>query len=129
MNSSYKIAAAVIGSFILGVGAANVLHAQAKPPGFMFAEVDVKDQDGYTKEFLPKAIANTEESSGKLLAGGFNKAISLSGSPPPNRVVLLQFADMDAVKAFNVKERQLQADIGDKYASFRTIGIEGAAQK
>jgi uncharacterized protein (DUF1330 family) len=129
MNSSYKIAAAVVGSFILGVGAANILHAQAKPPGFMFAEVDVKDQDGYTKEFLPKAIANTEGSGGKLLAGGFNKAISLSGSPPPNRVVLLQFTDMDAVKAFNVKERQLQADIGDKYASFRTIGIEGAEQK
>jgi hypothetical protein len=32
-------------------------------------------------------------SGGKYIAGGFNKAIGLSGSPPPNRVVLLQFAD------------------------------------
>jgi uncharacterized protein (DUF1330 family) len=129
MNSTYKIAAAVIGSFILGVGAANVLHAQAKPPGFTFAEIDVKDQDGYTKDFLPKAQASIKESGGKYLAGGFNKAISLSGSPPPNRVVLLQFADIDAVKAFYVKERQLEADVGNKYASFRAIGIEGVAQK
>jgi uncharacterized protein (DUF1330 family) len=129
MNSTYKIAAAVIGSFVLGVGAANVLHAQAKPPGFVLAEIDVKDQDGYTKDFLPKAQANIKESGGKYLAGGFNKAIGFSGSPPPNRVVLLQFADMDAVKAFNVKQRQLQADIGSKYASFRTIGIEGVAPK
>ena len=36
---------------------------------------------------------------------------------------------MDAVKAFNVKQRQLQADVGNKYASFRTIGIEGVEQK
>jgi uncharacterized protein (DUF1330 family) len=129
MNSTYKIAAAVIGSFVLGVGAANVLHAQAKPPGFTFAEIDVKDQDGYTKDFLPKAQAGIKESGGKYLAGGFNKAINLSGARPSNRVVLLQFADIDAVKAFYLKERQLEADVGNKYASFRAIGIEGVAQK
>jgi uncharacterized protein (DUF1330 family) len=129
MNSTYKIAAAVIGSFVLGVGAANVLHAQAKPPGYAWAEIDVKDQDGYTKDFLPKAQASIKESGGKYLAGGFNKAISLSGSPPPNRVVLLEFADIDALKAFEAKESQLEADVGNKYASFRAIGIEGVAQK
>jgi uncharacterized protein (DUF1330 family) len=129
MNSTNKIAAAVIGSFVLGVGAANVLHAQAKPPGFVLAEIDVKDQDGYTKDYLPKAQANIKESGGKYLAGGYNKAISFSGSPPPNRVVLLQFADIDAVKAYNAKQRQLQAEVGKKYASFRAIGIEGVEQK
>jgi uncharacterized protein (DUF1330 family) len=129
MNSTNKIAAAVIGSFVLGVGAADVLHAQAKPPGFVFAEIDVKDQDGYTNDFLPKARANIKESGGKYLAGGFNKTISMSGSPPPNRVVLLQFADMDAVKAYNAKQRQLEAEMGDKYATFRAIGIEGVEQK
>ena len=129
MKSNYKIAAAVIGSFVLGAGAADVLHAQAKPPGFTFAEIDVKDQDGYTKDFLPKAQAGIKESGGQYLAGGFNKAINLSGAPPSNRVVLLQFADIDAVKAFYVKERQLEADVGNKYASFRAIGIEGVAQK
>jgi uncharacterized protein (DUF1330 family) len=129
MTSSYKIAAAVIGSFVLGVGAANVLHAQAKPSGFVLAEIDVKDQDGYTKDFLPKAQANIKETGGKYLGGGFNKAIALTGAAPPNRVVLLQFPDMDAVKAFYVKEGQLEADIGHKYASFRAIGIEGVEQK
>src|SRR5208337_3247035 len=83
MKSNYKIAAAVIGSFVLGVGAASVLHAQAKPPAYTFAEIDVKDQDGYTKDSLPKAQASIKESGGKYLAGGFNKAIGLSGAPPP----------------------------------------------
>ena len=129
MKSNYKIAAAVIGSFVLGVGAASVLHAQAKPPAYTWAEIDVKDQDGYTKDFLPKAQATIKESGGKYLAGGFNKAISLSGSPPPNRVVLLQFPDIDALKAFYVKQKQLEADVGSKYAGFREVAIEGLEQK
>ena len=129
MKSNYKIAAAVIGSFVLGVGAASVLHAQAKPPAYLVAEIDVKDQDGYTKDYLPKAQANIKESGGKYLGGGFNKAISFAGAPPPGRVVLLQFPDMDALKAFYAKEGRLQADVGSKYASFREVGIEGVEQK
>ncbi len=129
MKSNYKISATVIASFVLGAGAVSVLHAQTKLPAFVVAEIDVKDQDGYAKDFLPKAQANIKEHGGKYLAGGLNKAISLSGSPPPNRVVLLQFADMDAVKAFEVKQKQLEADVGNKYASFRAVGIEGVEQK
>jgi uncharacterized protein (DUF1330 family) len=128
MSSTYKIAAVVIGSFVLGVGAANVLHAQVKPSGFVLAEIDVKDQDGYTKDFLPKAQALIKETGDKYLAGGFNKTIALTGAAPPNRVVLLQFPDIDAVKAFYLKEGQLEADVGHKYA-FRAIGIEGVEQK
>jgi len=129
MKSNYKIAAAVIGSFVLGVGAANVLHAQAKPLGYVFVEIDVKDQDGYTKDFLPKAQANIKEFDGKYIAGGFNKTISFAGAPPPNRVVVLQFRDMDTLKAFEDKEGRNVADVGSKYASFRIIGIEGVEQK
>ena len=129
MKSSYKIGGAIIGSFVLGVGVASVLHAQANPPGYTWAEIDVKDQDGYTKDFLPKAQAYIKEAGGKYLAGGFNKAIGLSGSPPPNRVVLVQFPNMDAVKAFYTKEHQLEADVGSKYASFRIVGVEGIEQK
>jgi uncharacterized protein (DUF1330 family) len=129
MKSDYKIATAVLVSFVLGGGAVSVLHAQTKPPAYAFVEIDVKDQDGYTKDFLPKAQANIKEGGGKYIAGGFNKAISMSGSPPPARVVLLQFPDMDTLKAFNVKQRQLEAEFGDKYASFRGVAVEGVEQK
>jgi uncharacterized protein (DUF1330 family) len=129
MNSAWKLAAAVIGGLALGAGAADVLRAQTKPPAFIFVEIDVKDQDGYTKEFLPKAQANIKEAGGKYLAGGFNKATSLSGSPPPDRVVLLQFPDMDAIKAYNAKQQPLEAEVGNKYANFRAIAIEAAAPK
>jgi uncharacterized protein (DUF1330 family) len=129
MKSNYKFAAAVIVSFILGAGAVNVLHAQAKLPAYVVVEIDVKDQDGYTKEFLPKAQALIKEMGGKYLAGGFNKALALTGAKPPNRVVLLQFPDVDAVKVFYDKEGRLEADVGNNYASFRAFGIEGVEQK
>jgi uncharacterized protein (DUF1330 family) len=125
MKSRYKIAAAVIGSFVLGVGAASILHAQTKAPAYVVAEIDVKDQEGYTKDFLPKAQANIKEFGGKYIGGGLNKAIGFIGAPPANRVVLLQFPDMDTVKAFEDKEQRNVTEVGSKYATFRVIGIEG----
>ncbi len=44
-------------------------------------------------------------------------------------MVLLQFPDMDAVKAFYAKNQKLEADVGSKYASFRIIAFEGVEQK
>jgi hypothetical protein len=58
-----------------------------------------------------------------------NKAIGFVGTPPPNRVVLLQFADMDTAKAFEDKQKRIETEVGNKYASFRVIGIEGVEQK
>jgi uncharacterized protein (DUF1330 family) len=129
MKSNRKVAAAMVVSFFLGASAVSILHAQVKLPAYAFVEIDVKDQDAYAKDFLPKAQTNIKEYGGKYLAGGANKAISMSGSPPPNRVVLLQFPDMDTLKAFNAKQSKLEAELGSKYASFRGVGIEGVEQK
>jgi hypothetical protein len=37
---------------MLGAGAIQALHAQAKPPAFVVAEVNVKDRAGYEENFL-----------------------------------------------------------------------------
>ena len=66
---------------------------------------------------------------GKYLAGGFNKTLSLAGTEPPNRVVLLQFANMDAVNAWRKEgEADLENDVGEKYTKFRVYAIEGISQ-
>ena len=127
MKSSFRIGAAVLGSFVLGVGAASVLHAQARLPAYVWAEVDIKDVVGYNNNFLAQARANIRESGGKYLAGNTEDSpnvVGLNGPPPPDRVVLLQFADMEAVKAFYAKQRALEA-VGSKYANFRVVAIEG----
>ena len=99
MYLDLKTTAAVVGSFMLGAGAIRALHAQSKPPAFVVAEVDVKDKAGFEENFLKAARKDISDHGGKYLAGGYNKTMSLVGSEPPNRVVILQFANMDAVKA------------------------------
>ena len=129
MKSNYKIATAVIGSFVLGLGAASVLHAQAKPPAYLLAEVDVKDQDGFNKGFVSKVQADMKEFGGKYLGGGYDQAVGLRGAPPHNRVVLVQFADMDALKTFYDKAKPLETDASKYTGSWRVIAIPGVEQK
>ena len=79
--------------------------------------------------FLKPAQKTIAEHGGKYLAGGFNKTVSLTGSEPPNRVVILQFANMDAVKAWRQEgEADLESNVGNKYAAFRVFAVEGVAQ-
>ena len=103
-------------------------YAQSKPPAYLFAEITVTDGYGYTRDFLPKSQANIKEYGGMYLAGSFNDAISLKGYPPPNRVVILEFPDMDALKEFYLKQGKFEDEVGSKYASFRVIAIQGVEQ-
>ena len=117
-----------MGGFVLGVGASSLLHAQAKPPAFVWAEVDIKDRVGYFGNFVAQAQGNIKESGGKYLADTIHhdnpNVIGLNGPPPPD-VTLLQFADMEAAKAFFAKMGPLQTNVGSKYASFHVVAIEG----
>jgi uncharacterized protein (DUF1330 family) len=79
--------------------------------------------------FCRRRKPTSRNSGGKYIGGGMNKAIGFVGTPPPNRVVLLQFADMDTAKAFEDKQKRIETEVGNKYASFRVIGIEGVEQK
>jgi uncharacterized protein (DUF1330 family) len=98
MHGNLKMTIAIVGSFTLGAGAIQALHAQAKPPAFVVAEVAVKDKAGFEENFLKPTMKDIADHGGKYLAGGYNKTVSLSGAEPPNRVVIVQFANMDAVK-------------------------------
>jgi uncharacterized protein (DUF1330 family) len=129
MKSILKTAAAVACGLVVGGGAIQMLHAQSKPPAFVVAEIVVRDLEGYEMNFLKPAQKTIAEHGGKYLAGGFNKTVTLSGSEPPNRVVILQFANLDAVKAWRQEgEADLENDVGEKYAKFRVYAVEGIAQ-
>jgi hypothetical protein len=81
MKAYYKIAIAMVGSFTLGAAAVQGLHAQAKPPAYAIAEINVKDQDAYAKEFFPLAAKTLQDAGVKyLLRGG--KTVSFQGEAP-----------------------------------------------
>ena len=124
MHAKYKVALALAAGFALGAGAILGLHA-ASPPAYVIGEIAVKDEDGYKKDFLPVAQKAIDDNGGKYIAGGFNKTFSITGQPPANRVVILQFENMDKVKAWRDVARDAQEKIGNKYATFRTFAVGG----
>jgi uncharacterized protein (DUF1330 family) len=126
MKSAFKTTAAIACGLLVGGGAVQLLHAQSKPPAFVVSEIDVKDQKGYDENFLKATRKDISGHGGKYLAGGYNRTVSLIGDPPPNRVVILQFANMDEVKAWQDQgAMDMENTVGSKYAKFRVYAVEG----
>jgi uncharacterized protein (DUF1330 family) len=124
-----EIIAAIACGLLVGGGAIQLLHAQSKPPAFVVAEVAVKDKEGFEKNFLKATQKDITDHGGKYLAGGYNKTVSLTGSEPPNRVVILQFENMDAVKAWREQgAMDMENTVGNKYAAFRIYAVEGVTK-
>ncbi len=129
MKSAWRTTAFVTCGLLVGGGAVQLLHAQTKPPAFVVAEVAVKDKDGFEKNFLEATRKDIADHGGKYLAGGYNKTLSLIGPEPTNRVVILQFPSMDAVKEWRDQgAMDMENTVGSKYASFRIYAVEGASQ-
>ena len=126
MKSALKITATIVCGVLIGGGAVQLLHAQSKPPAFVVSEIAVRDQKGYDENFLKATQKDIANHGGKYLAGGFNKTVSLVGNPPSNRVVILQFPNMDAVKAWRDEgAMDMENTVGSKYAAFRIYAVEG----
>jgi uncharacterized protein (DUF1330 family) len=127
MKAKYTIAAAMAAGFALGAVAVQSLHAQAKPPSYVFVEATVTDNDGYMKEFVPPAAKAIQEGGGKYIVRG-GKTAAFAGSPPPARFVVLQFDSLEKAQAWwDSPGRKAAQDIGDKYALFRIFAAEGFA--
>jgi uncharacterized protein (DUF1330 family) len=125
---NYKIAAALIGSFVLGAGAASVF-AQGTAPSYMVAEINVKDQAVYEASGVVELRDKIKAQGGKLIAGGYNKTEVLDGAPPPNRYLIFQYPDKTtAQKVWSEDIKPWQtSDKVRKVAEFRTWLVEAAA--
>jgi len=128
MRTRYVVALAVSVGFGLGVMTVQTLHAQAKPPIYYVAEIDVSNLDAYTKEYAPKAQALIKASGGRLLAAGQN-VTSIEGAPAKKRVAIQVWDSMEKIQAWrNSAEFKEIRKIGEKYAKFRSFTVEGLPQ-
>ena len=55
MRINYTFTLTFLAGAALGAAGIHGLHAQSKPPAYVIAEVDVADQEGYTKEYLSRS--------------------------------------------------------------------------
>ena len=128
MRTRYAVALAIVVGFGLGAITVQTLHAQAKPPIYYIAEIDVTNLDAYTKEYAPKAQALIKASGGRLLAAG-QKVTSIEGAPPKPRVAVQVWDSMEKIQAWrNSAEFKEIRKVGEKYAKFRSFTIEGLPQ-
>jgi uncharacterized protein (DUF1330 family) len=128
MKTEYTAALAVVAGFGLGAVAVESLHAQAKPPVYYIAEIDVTNQEGYVKEYVPKVQATIKASGGRILAAG-GKVTPIEGAPPKPRVVVQMWDSVEKIQAWrNSKEYKENRKIGDKYAKFRSYAVEAVSQ-
>lgn len=129
MKAKYKIALAMAGSFALGAIAVQTLHAAATPPYYVIGEIQVQNEDGYKNDFLKVVQPKMKESGAVYIAGGFNKAKAWTGSPAANRFIVLKFENPEAAGKWWKDAEKDQREIGNKYADFRIIGVEGVEAK
>jgi uncharacterized protein (DUF1330 family) len=128
MKTLYVIALSALAGVTVGSAAVQTLHAQAKPPAYVVAEIDVTNPGPYDKEYVPGAIKAITDGGGKYIVRGGATA-SFYGEPPKPRIAIMVFESMDkAQAAFNSSAYKEAKKAGDKYASFRVYAVEGMAQ-
>jgi len=128
MKTYYKVTLAMLAGIGIGAAAVHTLHAQAKPPVYFIAEIDVTNLEAYTKEYAPKAQATIKAAGGRLLAAG-QKITVFEGEPPKPRVAVQVWDSLEKIQAWrNSAEFKENRKIGEKYAKFRSFAIEGLPQ-
>jgi uncharacterized protein (DUF1330 family) len=134
MNTRSTVALSMFAGVAIGAVAVQGLHAQAKPPVYYVAEIDVTNPDAYAKEFAPKAQAIIKAAGGRFVAIGGTAgtgAVKLTGfdGEPPKRAVVQVWDSMEKIQAWRANPEYIELrKIGDKYAKFRSFAIEGLPQ-
>ncbi|MGO8914967.1 MAG: DUF1330 domain-containing protein [Stellaceae bacterium] len=131
MKTQYTVALTMLAGIGIGAAAVQGLHAQAKPPVYYIAEIDVTNPDAYMKEYAPKAQAIIKAAGGRFLAVGGAaapgvKAVTAFDGTPPKRIVVQVWDNMEQIQAWRADPEYIALrKIGDQYATFRSFAVEG----
>ena len=128
MKTPHTVALSLVAGIAVGATGIATLHAQAKPPAYVVAEIDVLEAAPYDNEYVPPAAKAIVDGGGKyILRGG--ETTSFYGDPPKSRIAIMMFESMDKAKAaFGSPAFKAAKAIGDKYAKFRVYAVEGLPQ-
>ncbi len=127
MKAHYAVALAVVTGFGLGAVVVQGLHAQAKPPAYLLAEVQVTDPDTW-KQYIAALPGTLAPYKTRTLARANPVALDNS-APPAGSLVIIAFNNMEDVKAFwNSPAYQDIIPLREKSAKTRVYAVEGMPQ-
>jgi uncharacterized protein (DUF1330 family) len=128
MKTRHPVVLSILAGLAAGAAAVQVLHAQAKPPAYVVAEIDVTNLEPYDKEYVPPAAKAITDGGGKYIVRG-GETVAFYGDPPKPRVAIMVFESMEKAKAaFNSSAYKEAKKVGDRYAKFRVYAVEGLSQ-
>jgi uncharacterized protein (DUF1330 family) len=119
-------------TFALGAVAVSVLHAQSNAPYYQVAAINVTDQAGYEASGVDKVRDAIKAAGGKLIAGGYNKAVAIdSDVPAANRFLIFMYPSKEVSdKVQNDTIKPWAAKVKGKYVDrYRVFGVEAVEQK
>jgi len=124
MKARFSMALSMVVGAALGGAAIEALHAQAKPPVYMIAINEVSDQEGYAREYVVPAQKSVKDHAGEYVAAG--PGTQVAGNLPHGPVVILRWESMGALQGWrNSPEFQAALKIGEKYAKFNIVAVNG----
>lgn len=127
MKRAYTIGLSILVGAAISATVIESLQAQAKPPVFMIAINEVSNQEGYAKQYLPAAQGTIKKHGGVYVAAG--PGTQVAGNLPNGRVVILRWESMEQLMAWrNSPEYQAALKVGQNYAKYNIIAVNGVAQ-
>ncbi len=128
MKTRYTAGLSLLAGLAVGAAAVQALHAQATPPAYVVAEIEITNPTPYDKEYVPGAMKAIADGGGKYIVRGGETA-ALYGEPPKPRIAIMVFESMEKAKAaFDSPAYKAAKNVGDKYANFRIYAVEGLPQ-
>src|SRR6266404_6356406 len=98
MKTHCTIVLSILAGVAVGAAAVQALHAQAKPPAYVVAEIDVTNLGPYDKEYVPPAAKAIADGGGKYIVRGGESA-AFYGEPPKPRIAIMAFESMEKARA------------------------------
>ena len=121
-----KLAFAMLLGAALGIGANEMLHAQAKPPAYLISDITITNEAAY-KESARQDCSDICSSLALSFSSAVDKPLLLGADEPPKRTTLIVFDSLDKAKAWNKSDAVEPArSLPDRGAKIRSWVIEGA---
>ena len=110
MKALYQWSLAVLTGAALGVVVVQGLRAQAKPPVYVVAEIDVTNSATY-QTYVDRNGALVQSFGGRFLARG-GKTEVIAGPAPRGRVAIYTFDSMEKMQAWRDSAQYMAWGIG-----------------
>ena len=129
MQAKYALLMAV-GGIPLGAAGSSMMTsvlAQNNAPYFLVAAINVVDKEGYEASGVDKVRDTFKANGGKLVGGGYNKAVAYDSDVPVSNRFLIWMFPNKAASDKTWEETKWWADkVKGKYTDrFRIFGVEG----